>query len=100
MGCQTEIAKTIVEQQGDYLLAVKGNQPTLFDAVRKALAPQLTQPLNQERAAIEQQHGRIEAREYHVLEAGVLASQFPDWPGLQTIGVAVSYRTENKENYS
>ncbi|MDH7629257.1 ISAs1 family transposase, partial [Aeromonas salmonicida] len=97
MGCQTEIAKTIVEQQGDYLLAVKGNQPTLFDAVRKALAPQLTQPLNQERAAIEQQHGRIEAREYHVLEAGVLASQFPDWPGLQTIGVAVSYRTENKK---
>jgi predicted transposase YbfD/YdcC len=96
MGCQTEIAKTIVEQQGDYLLAVKGNQPTLFDAVRKALAPQLIQPLNQERAAIEQQHGRIEAREYHVLEAGVLASQFPDWPGLQTIGVAVSYRTENK----
>lgn len=97
MGCQTEIAKTIVEQQGDYLLAVKGNQPTLFDAVRKALAPQLIQPLNQERAAIEQQHGRIEAREYHVLEAGVLASQFPDWPGLQTIGVAVSYRTENKK---
>ncbi|WCH50311.1 ISAs1 family transposase [Aeromonas salmonicida] len=97
MGCQTEIAKTIVEQQGDYLLPVKGYQPTLFDAVRKALAPQLTQPLNQERAAIEQQHGRIEAREYHVLEAGVLASQFPDWPGLQTIGVAVSYRTENKK---
>ncbi|WP_408907786.1 hypothetical protein [Aeromonas salmonicida] len=72
------LPRTIVEQQGDYLLAVKGNQPTLFDAVRKALAPQLTQPLNQERAAIEQQHGRIEAREYHVLEAGVLASQFPD----------------------
>ncbi|WCH53166.1 ISAs1 family transposase [Aeromonas salmonicida] len=97
MGCQTEIAKTIVEQQGDYLLAGRRNQRTVFGAVRKALAPQLTQPLNQERAAIEQQHGRIEAREYHVLEAGVLASQFPDWPGLQTIGVAVSYRTENKK---
>lgn len=96
MGCQTHIAKTIVEQQGDYLLAVKGNQPTLFDAVRKALAPQLTDPLNQEVVAIEQQHGRIEVREYHVLDAGALASQFPDWPGLQTIGVAVSYRTEKK----
>jgi len=100
MGCQTHIAKTIVEQQGDYLLAVKGNQPTLFDAVRKALAPQLTDPLNQEGVAIEQQHGRIEVREYHVLDAGALASQFPDWPGLQTIGVAVSYRAENKKKTS
>lgn len=97
MGCQTAIAKTIVEQQGDYLLAVKGNQPTLFDAVRKALAPQLSQPLIPEAVAIEQQHGRIEARAYHVLEAGALASQFPDWPGLKTIGVAVSYRTEKKK---
>ncbi len=97
MGCQTAIAKTIVEQQGDYLLAVKGNQPTLFDAVRKALAPQLSQPLIPEGVAIEQQHGRIEAREYHVLEVGALASQFPDWPSLKTLGVAVSYRTENKK---
>ncbi|HBT8413173.1 TPA: ISAs1 family transposase, partial [Klebsiella pneumoniae] len=27
MGCQTEIAETILQQSGDYLLAVKGNQP-------------------------------------------------------------------------
>jgi predicted transposase YbfD/YdcC len=29
MGCQTEIAALIVEQQADYVLAVKGNQATL-----------------------------------------------------------------------
>ncbi len=39
MGCQTEIAETILQQGGDYLLAVKGNQPKLFEAVRQALAP-------------------------------------------------------------
>jgi predicted transposase YbfD/YdcC len=32
-GCQKEIAKQIRDQGGDYLLAVKGNQPTLHDAV-------------------------------------------------------------------
>jgi hypothetical protein len=26
MGCQTEIAKTIIEQDADYVLALKGNQ--------------------------------------------------------------------------
>lgn len=37
MGCQTEIASTIIKGGGDYLLAVKGNQPTLHNAVRAAL---------------------------------------------------------------
>jgi len=33
MGCQTEIAATIVGKEGDYLLAVKDNQPTLAAGV-------------------------------------------------------------------
>jgi predicted transposase YbfD/YdcC len=33
MGCQTEIAKKIVEGGGDYVLAVKDNQPTLCEAI-------------------------------------------------------------------
>jgi hypothetical protein len=30
LGCQTEIARTIVEGSGNYLLAVKENQPALY----------------------------------------------------------------------
>lgn len=33
MGCQTEIAEKIVDKQGDYALAVKGNQPNLYAAI-------------------------------------------------------------------
>lgn len=33
-GCQKAVARQIREQGGDYLLAVKGNQPALHDAVR------------------------------------------------------------------
>lgn len=34
MGCQTAIAKQIVDAEADDILAVKGNQPTLFQAIR------------------------------------------------------------------
>jgi hypothetical protein len=33
MGCQESIANQIIEQKGDYLLAVKNNQPALFEAL-------------------------------------------------------------------
>jgi predicted transposase YbfD/YdcC len=33
MGCQKAIAKQIIEQDGDYLLALKGNQESLSEAV-------------------------------------------------------------------
>ena len=35
--CQTKIAKTIIDKGADYLLAVKGNQQILFNAVRHTL---------------------------------------------------------------
>jgi predicted transposase YbfD/YdcC len=33
MGCQTEIAKKIRKSKADYVLALKGNQGTLHEAV-------------------------------------------------------------------
>ena len=35
MGCQTEIARKIVGSQADYVLAVKRNQPSLFEAMEE-----------------------------------------------------------------
>lgn len=35
MGCQTEIANTIIEQGADYVLALKGNQGNLHDDVQQ-----------------------------------------------------------------
>ena len=36
MGCQRKIAQQIVDQGGDYLLAVEDNQPMLLEAILKA----------------------------------------------------------------
>jgi predicted transposase YbfD/YdcC len=38
MGCQQAIAETIVTGGGDYLLAVKDNQPTLHAEMQTAFA--------------------------------------------------------------
>ena len=100
MGCQTAIASTIVKGGGDYLLAVKGNQPSLHSAVRAALVESMNKPLTEETVSIEKQHGRIDGREYHVLPAGALAEQFPEWKNLKSVGVAISYRIEKMKKIS
>jgi predicted transposase YbfD/YdcC len=71
MGCQVAIADKIVEHNADYLLALKGNQPTLEaeveDYFRSAPAEKLVS-----KSTIEKGHGRIEMRTY-------TASSEVDW---------------------
>jgi predicted transposase YbfD/YdcC len=63
MGCQVEIADKIVAHKADYLLALKGNQPTLEadveDYFRTAPADKLVS-----KTTVEKGHGRIETRTY------------------------------------
>ena len=73
MGCQVEIADKIVAHEADYLLALKGNQPTLeadvedyFDTAPAAETVTKT--------TVEKGHGRIETRAY-------TASSVVDWIG-------------------
>ncbi|MBU1412565.1 ISAs1 family transposase, partial [Myxococcota bacterium] len=44
LGCQTEIAEEIVAGDGDYLLAVKENQPTLHADIQEAFADAVREP--------------------------------------------------------
>jgi predicted transposase YbfD/YdcC len=71
MGCQVAIADKIVEHQADYLLALKGNQPTLetevADYFRSVPAEELVS-----RTTVEKGHGRIDTRTY-------TASSRVDW---------------------
>lgn len=69
MGCQAEISKAIVNQQADYVLAVKDNQKLLheaitdyFDVARAANDPELCQLPSHEETRVG--HGRIETRRY------------------------------------
>ncbi|MBD2813616.1 ISAs1 family transposase [Xenorhabdus sp. Flor] len=81
-------------------MAVKGNQETLYRAVKQALSTQVSAVSNVENVTREQGYGRTEAREYHVLPTGELIVQFPEWKNLKSIGVTVGYGRDNKEKES
>jgi predicted transposase YbfD/YdcC len=94
-GCQHKITQTIVDKGADYLIAVKGNPKGLFDSIKQAFASVKTAT----RLDVEQGHGRVEAREYHVLDATDIAKAYPDWAGLKSIGMAMNYQHNgNKES--
>jgi len=66
IGCQTEIAQKIVDQGGDYLLAVKDNQGNLADALREFFSQADvggfgSLPVSHYET-VEKDHGRIETR--------------------------------------
>jgi predicted transposase YbfD/YdcC len=68
MGAQTKIAHQIIEQEGEYALALKDNQGDLYDEVKAtfSMAEQeafATVTCEAERT-VEKAHGRLEIREY------------------------------------
>ena len=71
MGCQVEIANKIIDHQADYLLALKGNQPTLEADVESYFSSAPADKLVT-KTTVEKGHGRIETRVYS-------ASQEVDW---------------------
>jgi predicted transposase YbfD/YdcC len=97
MGCQREIAAKIVQGGGDYVLQVKGNQPTLLEAIeasfdeadeaRKATATTTT---TRRRTTREKSRGRLEARHYTIMPLPKSMSTFSDkWLKLTSIGRVV-----------
>lgn len=62
MGCQRKIAQKIVEKNADYLLAVKGNQGSLHDAIASFYDPSMLSKFDagDSYASQEKSHGRLE----------------------------------------
>lgn len=93
MACQTKIAKAIVNQGGDYLLALKGNQGKLSKAVQSAFNQLRSEQSEKHEQQTEVHHGRIESRSSHVLSVDALEGDFSRWRGLKTIAMVESFRT-------
>jgi len=97
MGCQRAIARQIVERPADYVLALKGNQPTLEQAVAHFL---VTGPQADEHRTkcdyyehSERGHGRVETRCYWITDHMDAVLDAAAWPGLQSIGMVEAART-------
>jgi predicted transposase YbfD/YdcC len=94
MGCQKAIAAQIINQQADYVLALKGNQENLHQAVIAYLDEQCDQAFAHAHArhhvTQETGHGREERRMYWQMPIPDTLAQQELWKGLQSIGLVVS----------
>jgi predicted transposase YbfD/YdcC len=80
---QREVAQTIIDRGGDYLLAVKENQPTLREDI--ALVFEHARTLSdtiQEARSTDQHGGRITERR---LRTSTALSGYTDWPGHEQV---------------
>jgi predicted transposase YbfD/YdcC len=100
LGCQKEIAEQIVEQGGDYVLAVKENQPKLYAAIER-----LDEAAQKDHYAgvsscceEEMSHGRQELRSCWVLTALEGLGEGMKWPDLKSVIVVVRDRTVGDRN--
>ena len=85
MGCQRAIARQIVGQGGEYVLALKGNQGTLHDDVRLFLEDPET-PVQTAPTTVEGDHGRIETRNASLSADIAWLQERHNWPELAAVG--------------
>jgi predicted transposase YbfD/YdcC len=96
MGCQTKIAARIVQAGGDYVLAVKGNQEGLLDAVQHCVetAMDAPEPGRYEIATTTAVgHGRTDRRTVVVVPTPAGLPGRSAWPSLRAVGMSVAERT-------
>ena len=91
LNCQRDIARRIVEQGGDYVLALKGNQGTLHGDVTLFLDDPETRPTDTH-TTVDGDHGRIETRACSVSTDIDWLRESHQWPGLAAIGKVVRTR--------
>src|SRR5262245_30714306 len=92
MGCQKEIAREIVKGGGDFVIAVKDNQPTLRDAIETYFLTHLEQDFEELRyrhhETSEEAHGRIDERAYYLTRVPPDFAAKKEWPWVKAIGYA------------
>ena len=97
MGCQKEIARTIVEQGADYVLALKGNQGVMHDEVELFFAGARQHEFwdipYRVHHTVDGEHGRIEERRYWLVSEIDWLAETRAWLGLHSFGMVEAQRT-------
>jgi predicted transposase YbfD/YdcC len=96
MGCQKEIAQAIRDQDADYVLAVKENQPRLYEDLLATFVDAFEGErgeMYQQRVTKDKGHGREERREYVVVRDLSKIRDRELWPDLQALAMVSSERT-------
>ncbi len=102
MGCQKQIATKITDQQGQFVIAVKGNQPTLYHTTESFFERHWENgdwSIGRcHRYHTSERRGNCqEDRYYYVAPVPRREPVFEDWPSVQAIGMVISVRREGDE---
>lgn len=96
LGAQKDIAQQIVTGGGNYILAVKDNQPTLHKAIRVELDDMIRDQFrdvpHEHHQQVDAGHGRIETRRVWVTDQLDWLAQAKDWVGLRSLVVVEAER--------
>jgi predicted transposase YbfD/YdcC len=101
MGCQKDIAQTIIDGGGDYVFGLKGNQGTLYEEVKLFLDDAIEQDFKEMEhdfyRTVDGGHGRVETRRiWCTNEIGWLQDRSA-WAGLKSIAAVEHERTEDNK---
>ena len=104
MSCQREITKAIKDGEGDYVLSLKENQPTLYEYAetyfKDALENPQWYPEMTSYETVDKGHGRIEKRTYYLSPDLSGLENIEDWAGLAGIGMVCSHVSTGKTEFS
>ena len=109
MNCQKETARVIREREGDYVLALKGNQSLFYKEVEEYFDGECLETLKKKegcyRKTVELEHGGTAVREYYITEDVGWFSERGKWKGLKSFGMVDKKikkgdgRTEEERRY-
>lgn len=91
LNCQKETAGIIMQQGGDYVLALKGNQPLMHQEV-KLFLNELSLNAGPDFETIDKGHGRLETRKFYQTADINWFADLDQWPGLKSFGMVHSVR--------
>jgi predicted transposase YbfD/YdcC len=93
MGCQKDIVEKIVASEGDFVIAVKDNQPKLKAAIQTFFEEQIHRDFEDLRyrthETTDEGHGRLDERAYYLTKTPQDFQPAKDWPTVKAIGYAI-----------
>lgn len=91
MNCQKGTASAIIKAKGDYVLALKGNQPLFYQEVREYFDGERLEELKEKEGCwyktVEKEHGGTAVREYYITEDVGWYSEKEKWERLRSFGM-------------
>ena len=93
MGCQTSVAKAIVDAKADYVLRVKDNQESLRSDIERLFERRLDRDFKPGYTDVDGGHGRVETRRCWAIDVeGRGLVDESRWPELQSVALVETER--------